>query len=578
MTDVDVVDAEPTQVLERPIDLSTVKKPDLMFFLAGRTPLPTESFAEKCQDASVEPVLGYRFSAEIKIDSVDEIRLTGDARRYVIEGSKPVVKAGQSALEAGEKLAESEEFEAAADQFVQAIADLQSVEDSFDAVHHQSEKISRVLRYAKQQHDDVLKETAKDSINYQVLRGRQHESTGENHAGQDASQAIDAFEDAKDAYSTALTLAAEYNESRLSTGSNRLLPDSLQDRLDSVTQRLQAVTNQEEEIESSETQSQSTFSEGFQGLRAEFPSVGKAILLDLESAGYEQLTDFTNTSTHELSRLETISPAVAKKILAYANTDARTASLSGGSEDRSVSTNQSTGSIEESVSTEQSESESGAETEATSEPSRREKLLDELRRLDDGWRQDIDKLLLYSVSKYDPTAYEDEFGSLENAIAAAGLEETSEQEPDLENAIQEAGRGDKPAEDHGEKSEAPTEEDSAGEEESAIPTGEDPGSTIREELLDDLRRLDNEWQKNVDQRLVFSLGEYHPDAYEEEFGSLENAIEAAALSQESHLDNDKEPKNDEKETTAVDDDTDPINEDGDILDEIMKDFEIDSGS
>ncbi|WP_267644044.1 homing endonuclease associated repeat-containing protein [Haloarchaeobius amylolyticus] len=140
--------------------------------------------------------------------------------------------------------------------------------------------------------------------------------------------------------------------------------------------------------------------------------------------------------------------------------------------------------------------------------SHQEDLLTELRRLDDEWSKDVDRRLLYTVGEYSPDEYETEFGGLEKALVAAGIDDGSE----------------------GEVPDSSTEEDDGSEgEANQVADDSDRESSHREALLTELRRLDDEWSRDVDRRLLYTVGEYSPAEYEAEFGSLDTALAAAGI-------------------------------------------------
>lgn len=195
-----------------------------------------------------------------------------------------------------------------------------------------------------------------------------------------------------------------------------------------------------------------------------------------------------------------------------------------------------------------SDDESSA-SEKTDSTSHREKLLDELRRLDDDWQKDVDRRLLYSLGNYHPSDYEDEFGSLDSAIAIADdSDRTTHSEADADgepgeettstetvaatrtqdNDIDDDGRTD--SDTTTSKSErnaisfGDTDTDDAGPE----GTGQSE-SQHRTELTTDLKRLDIKYAKDVDRQLVSSFGYFRPTEYESEFGSFDEALDAAGL-------------------------------------------------
>ncbi|GAB3417819.1 hypothetical protein GCM10027435_16970 [Haloparvum alkalitolerans] len=68
--------------------------------------------------------------------------------------------------------------------------------------------------------------------------------------------------------------------------------------------------------------------------------------------------------------------------------------------------------------------------------------------------------------------------------------------------------------------------DSPEDAEAATTAAED--SSHRADLLDELRELDERWSE-MDRRLLYSVGEHHPDEYEAAFGTLDAALAAAGV-------------------------------------------------
>jgi len=73
----------------------------------------------------------------------------------------------------------------------------------------------------------------------------------------------------------------------------------------------------------------------------------------------------------------------------------------------------------------------------------------------------------------------------------------------------------------------------------------------RAELISELQELDREWSE-IDRKLLYSISDYHPDDFEEEFGSVDAAlIEAGVIDEPGE---DKESDNHSESTSAETDD------------------------
>jgi len=148
-----------------------------------------------------------------------------------------------------------------------------------------------------------------------------------------------------------------------------------------------------------------------------------------------------------------------------------------------------------------SEKSQSEQQETTDVHPNRAELIREMENLNDRWSS-IDHKLIYSVSDYDPDDFEEEFGSVDAAIDAAGLDDTDQSDGDSTSEVETESETETP----------PESESSVG----------------REELIEELQELDEEWSK-IDRKLLYSVGQYHPDEYEEAFGSLEIALVKAGV-------------------------------------------------
>lgn len=162
------------------------------------------------------------------------------------------------------------------------------------------------------------------------------------------------------------------------------------------------------------------------------------------------------------------------------------------------------------------------DTDSSATTNRRDELLDELRRLDQEWSE-IDRKLLYSVSEYDPDDYLNEFGNLESALSVAGVTDddktdTSKTDQKVDTSI---GQTADSADDAPETADA-----------SSTSSKKASTNTRETKLLTELKQLDQEWSE-IDRKLLYSVSEYHPDEFEEVFGSVEAAITALETRDES---------------------------------------------
>ncbi|SIS16193.1 homing endonuclease associated repeat-containing protein [Natronorubrum thiooxidans] len=187
---------------------------------------------------------------------------------------------------------------------------------------------------------------------------------------------------------------------------------------------------------------------------------------------------------------------------------------------------------------------------------RRTELIEELQELDERW-SNINRKLLYSIGDSHPDEYEEEFGSLDAALSAAGIGETADsnsetrrpgavadddssedknqatsiQSTEEENELEQAHRGTGLTDDSHEE---------ADENETSV-------NRRQTELIEELQELDERWS-DIDRKLLYSVGDNHPDEYEEEFGSLDAALSASGISETA----DREAESSNETTTESD--------------------------
>jgi hypothetical protein len=136
-------------------------------------------------------------------------------------------------------------------------------------------------------------------------------------------------------------------------------------------------------------------------------------------------------------------------------------------------------------------------------------LIAELQDLANDWGT-IDRKLLYSVGSHHPDEYEDAFGSVDAALVAAGVAD-----PDTVKEVTEDQSA--PANERDNQS-APTDEH----DDRSAPADE------RDELISELHELAEDWD-TIDRKLLYSIGDHHPDEYDEAFGSVDAALVEAGL-------------------------------------------------
>lgn len=234
--------------LEPLIDLQSDDKAAVLFFLAGRVPVALETLADECrQTLPIESELNQRFEKEVKIDQTGFLRLTDAAYTLVAQAAGPHIEAATESFKTGKSLREDEEYDAAADAFERAFGLARGVWHRLNAAGKEHAKLDDLRRTAARQHDEALKESTKDSLNYLLLQARQHESSGDNIVDRKPVKAADAFQRAKDSFSQAADHATDYNESRLSQKSDRLSTTPLEQRIRRIDEKLQSVRSEQDD-------------------------------------------------------------------------------------------------------------------------------------------------------------------------------------------------------------------------------------------------------------------------------------------------------------------------------------------
>lgn len=250
--------------VETPIDLREVSKEQLAFYLTERAPVPVSKFAEECvqNETEVGRILRDRFRAQINIDATDFLQLTGDARRPVIKAGKPFIKRGRQLFSDGKSLSDEEKHEQAAVQFQQAAAIFESIRTRFGTVDYVPEKLDELITAVKKHHDSAAKEAAKQKINYQLLKTRQHESEGDQNTERKPSRAANEYQKALDALSEAIETALRYNQSRLQSDGSHLSVEPLKEEQASIEKKSQQIDKRSSETSEQKVEADSTTSPG----------------------------------------------------------------------------------------------------------------------------------------------------------------------------------------------------------------------------------------------------------------------------------------------------------------------------
>ncbi|MEZ3170149.1 DEAD/DEAH box helicase family protein [Halorubrum sp. RMP-47] len=160
-----------------------------------------------------------------------------------------------------------------------------------------------------------------------------------------------------------------------------------------------------------------------------------------------------------------------------------------------------------------------------------EELIAELRDLANDW-DTIDRKLLYSVGNHHPDEYDDAFGSVDAALVEAGVAD-----PDTVTAV--TANQSTPADEHDDQSTPADEHD-----DQSTPADE------HDDLIAELHELANDWN-TIDRKLLYSVGDHHPDEYDDAFGSVDAALVEAGLTDADATGDDASPATNETSTDTT---------------------------
>jgi len=217
----------------------------------------------------------------------------------------------------------------------------------------------------------------------------------------------------------------------------------------------------------------------------------------------------------------------------------------GSQQGESVTQPQTTSADETTTLTTSNEVESSGREQTAETFTHREALLAELKRLDAEWAQDVGKVLMYSVGKFEPGDYVDEFGSWETALQTAFSDETADKSQDgtiQKNTVQSLERTADSTPDQPKRKTADGPEDdnlnsnSSQEERDPTDKEETEVTVSRDQLLAELDRVKEEWDPDPDEILMEVFGNYDPADYENEFGSWDAALHQAERPPDQHTD------------------------------------------
>ncbi|MFY4816566.1 homing endonuclease associated repeat-containing protein, partial [Haloarcula sp. AONF1] len=123
-------------------------------------------------------------------------------------------------------------------------------------------------------------------------------------------------------------------------------------------------------------------------------------------------------------------------------------------------------------------------------------------------------------SHYTPATLGEHFGSFDAAIAAAGVHDRDQSPPSSTNTDPDPTETDSTSTTQNRAEIPDTTNTSSNTSASRTETTDAPTETsTRDELISELQALANDWD-TVDRQLLYSVGNHHPDEYDDAFGSV----------------------------------------------------------
>ena len=236
--------------LERPIDLSEVDEPQFLFYLARRVPLSGSQLAAECEHRRVNlrEVLSQQFGTEISIDQTGFIRLNDSARPSVVQQGKQFIKQFNKLKRKGNSLRQEGELESAAGEYNRAVVLLKAVHDGFESVNYTPQKLTDSISATRHAHDKTRKQDAKDVLNHRQLSADQYTKQAEKALqNRDFEAAVTAYEEASELLREALDKIVAYNADRLSDNSPKLSTDTIEESLTDLDQKRTRVVEKTKE-------------------------------------------------------------------------------------------------------------------------------------------------------------------------------------------------------------------------------------------------------------------------------------------------------------------------------------------
>ncbi|WP_317651905.1 homing endonuclease associated repeat-containing protein [Halorubrum distributum] len=134
-------------------------------------------------------------------------------------------------------------------------------------------------------------------------------------------------------------------------------------------------------------------------------------------------------------------------------------------------------------------------------------------------------------SHFTPATLGEHFGSFDAAIAAAGVHDSGQSPTPSTNTAPEPTESNPTATQDVNETADTTSTSSSTSNPDTITTRTSSETSTRDDLISELRELASDWDE-IDRKLLYSVGDHHPDEYKDAFGSLDAALVKAGVADE----------------------------------------------
>lgn len=180
--------AESDEALE-PIDVVRIDDERLLFYLAGRVPIPIQDLAEDTKQSpnSLRQYFYEELELEVDIDSTDFANLVDPARAPVLRAAKPYIRSGQGHFDAGRSAFEQELFQAAITHFERGIQTFEEIRSRFEAVNYSSEELNQQIEIMRDSIEEARESLGESADQVEALLG---DTPSDANTGDESESAV----------------------------------------------------------------------------------------------------------------------------------------------------------------------------------------------------------------------------------------------------------------------------------------------------------------------------------------------------------------------------------------------------